>query len=174
VDYQVIGERAYSAADQLELLTVAVCSLIEGRNEVFPLRTEGLLGPDSPPPARSGTARLRWPAFRDAALDVRGYLQTERRVPARVFIGAEAVSPTDFLMGLARVYERYLKDGRLPVQEGVELGQNVELSPERCVAKDTPELFGGWVIHKEGFRAPRILEVARQQTWTLKPALRKP
>ena len=174
VDYQVIGERAYSAADQFELLTVAVCRLIEGRNEVFPLSAEGLLGPDSPPPARSGTARLRWPAFRDAALDVRGYLQTERRVPARVFIGAEAVSPTDFLMGLARVYERYLKDGRLPVQEGVELGQNVELSPERCVAKDTPELFGGWVIHKEGFRAPRILEVARQQTWTLKPALRKP
>ena len=95
-------------------------------------------------------------------------------MPARVFIGADAVSPLDFLMGVARVYEHSLKDGTLPIQEGVELGRNVELSPERCVAKDTPELFGGWIIHKEGFRAPRILEVARQQTWTLKPALRKP
>jgi hypothetical protein len=34
-------------------------------------------------------------------------------------------------------------------------------------------LFGGWIIHKEGFRAPKILEVARQQTWTLKPAIRR-
>jgi hypothetical protein len=174
VDYQVIGERAYSAADQFELLTVAVSSLIEGQKLRFPLGAGSLLGPDSPPPTRPGPARLRWSAFRDATLDVRGYLQTERRVPARVFIGADAVSPLDFLMGVARVYEHSLKDGTLPIQEGVELGRNVELSPERCVAKDTPELFGSWIIHKEGFRAPRILEVARQQTWTLKPALRKP
>ena len=174
VDFQVIGGRAYSAADQFELLTVAVSRLIEGKKLRFPLRAEGLLGPDSPPPALPGPARLRWPAFRDAALDVRDYLQTERRVPARVFIGADPVSPTDFLVGLARAYAHYSKDGQLPVPEGVELSRNVELSPERCVAKDTPELFGGWIIHKEGFRAPRILEVARLQAWTLKPALRKP
>ena len=31
-------------------------------------------------------------------------------------------------------------------------------------------LFGGWVIHEEGFRAPRIVEQARLQAWTLKPA----
>ena len=33
------------------------------------------------------------------------------------------------------------------------------------------ELFGGWVIHKEGFRAPKIQDVARLQAWSLKPAL---
>jgi hypothetical protein len=173
VDFQVIGERTYSAADQFDLLTVAVSSLIEGKSARFPLRVESLLGPESPPPTPPGPARLQWPAFRDATLEVRDYLQTERRVPARVFIGADAVAPTDFLVGLARAYQHYLKEGKLPVEEGVELGRNVELSPERHVAKDTPGLFGGWVIHKEGFCAPRILEVARQQTWTLKPALRK-
>jgi hypothetical protein len=95
-------------------------------------------------------------------------------VPARVFIGADAVSPADFLVGLARVYTRYTGSGSLPVQEGVELGRNVALAPARYVAQDTPDLFGGWIIHKEGFRAPGLLEVARQQTWTLKPAIRHP
>jgi hypothetical protein len=28
------------------------------------------------------------------------------------------------------------------------------------------------VIHREGFRAPKVLEVARWQAWTLKPAVR--
>jgi hypothetical protein len=32
-------------------------------------------------------------------------------------------------------------------------------------------LFGDWIIHKEGFRAPKVLEQARLQAWTLKPAL---
>jgi hypothetical protein len=44
---------------------------------------------------------------------------------------------------------------------------------ERYVATDTPELFGGWVIHKAGFRAPKVMEMARLQAWTLKPAIRK-
>ena len=45
--------------------------------------------------------------------------------------------------------------------------------PEQHIAKDTPQLFGDWIIHKEGFRAPKLLELARLQAWTLKPALRK-
>jgi len=61
----------------------------------------------------------------------------------------------------------------LPLQEGVMIGKNLELLPARRVAKDTPGLFGGWIIHKEGFRAPKILEIARLQAWTLKPAMPK-
>ncbi|PYI82324.1 MAG: hypothetical protein DME26_18070 [Verrucomicrobia bacterium] len=172
-NYQVIGDRAYSAADQFEVLTAAIGSLIEGKKLRFPIRIEGLLGPDGAPPAAQELERLRWPAFRDAVLDVRDYIKTERRVPARVFIGPDAVPPVDFLAGLAAAYEHYRKNGVLPLQEGVTLGKNVELLPIRYIAKDTPGLFGGWVIHKEGFRAPKILEVARQQAWTLKPAIRK-
>jgi hypothetical protein len=54
----------------------------------------------------------------------------------------------------------------------VPLESNPEVLPARQVAADTPDLFGGWIIHQEGFRAPKILELARLQAWTLKPALR--
>jgi hypothetical protein len=74
---------------------------------------------------------------------------------------------------LAAVYDFHRQNGKLPTGEGVTLGRNLELRPARHIAEDKPGLFGGWVIHKEGFRAPKLLEIARLQAWTLKPAIRK-
>jgi hypothetical protein len=99
------------------------------------------------------------------------FLDTQRRVPSRVFVGADPVSPADFLIALAAAYESFRSNGKLPLNEGVSLGNEPEVLPERHVAPDTAELFGDWIIHKEGFRAPRILDQARLQAWTLKPAL---
>ena len=173
VDFQRIGRKAFSPADQFELLTLAVGQHIDGKKPEFPITAHGLLGPDNPPPAVTNEQHLGWPAFRAAALDVRGFIQTQRRVPARVFIGAEAVAPADFLTALASAYDSLSKGGTFPQAGEIPLGANTEVLPARHIAKDTPNLFGGWVIHKEGFRAPKVLEVARLQAWTLKPAVRK-
>jgi len=172
VDFQVIDSRSYSAGDQFELLTTAVARLIASEQLAFPLRAKGLLGPDSAPPTGGDSARITWPAFRDTVHDVESFIETERRVPARVFIGADAVPPADFLKALAAAYDFRRKSGRLPLEQGVELGRHLELLPAHHVAEDTPGLFGGWIIHREGFRAPKIVEQARLQAWTLKPAIR--
>jgi hypothetical protein len=172
LDFQVIGERAYSVADQFELVALAAGELIDGKRPVFPAKAKGLLGPASPPPASPQISHLDWFAFRDATRDVIGFLKANQRVPSRVFIGADAVAPADFLAGLASACDYQRNHGTLPLQEGVTIGTNLELLPARRIAKDTPGLFGGWIIHKEGFRAPKILEVARLQAWTLKPAMR--
>jgi hypothetical protein len=174
IDFQVIGTHAYSVADQFEVLTRAVAALSAGEKLQFPLQSKGLLGPDSPPPAPFQRTHLAWPAFRDTTRDVLDFLQTQRRVPSRVFVGADPVAPADFLIALAAAYESYRSHGRLPLDEGVALGNKPEVLPERHIAADTPELFGDWIIHKEGFRAPRILQQARLQAWTLKPALPRP
>jgi hypothetical protein len=172
LDFLVLGRRAYSVADQFEVLALAVGQLSAGRQLSFPLRPGGLLGPESPPPPPCGERPLPWTAFRDTTRDVLDFIRTQRRVPSRVFIGADAVAPADFLLALAAAYDGYLKSGRLPLEGGLALGRNPELLPARHVAADTPGLFGGWIIHKEGFRAPKILEMARLQAWTLKPAIR--
>jgi hypothetical protein len=173
IDFQLIGRRAYSVADQFEVLTRAVARLSAGEKLEFPLPCKGLFGPESPPPPASQNLRLAWPAFRDTTRDVLDFVETQRRMPARVFVGADAVPPAEFLIGLAAAYQSYEKNGRLPLEEGLALGGNPEVLPARHVAADTPELFGDWIIHKEGFRAPKILEQARLQAWTLKPALPK-
>jgi hypothetical protein len=51
------------------------------------------------------------------------------------------------------------------------LGRHIIILPERHVAADTHGLFGDWIIHKEGFRAPKVMALARLQAWTLKPAI---
>jgi hypothetical protein len=172
-DFIVVDGKAFSLADQFEVLAGAVWQLIKSKELSFPLAVQGVLGPDSVAPPSRANVNTSWPAFRDAARDVQDYLQVHRRVPPRVFIGADAVPPADFMAGLAGVVRHYFQAGTLPLSEGVTLGQDVEVLPARRVAVDTPELFGGWVIHSAGFRAPKILEVARLQAWTLKPAIRK-
>lgn len=171
VDYQLLPGKAVSPADQMELLVGVVGDLIDGKTVRYPRAARGVLGPDAAPPASSPVeGTIAWPAFRDAALDVRNYLRTQGRVPARVFIGADGVAPADFLAGLAAAYCQHHQTGKLPVA-GVRLGKNLAVLPERHVAKDPAGLFG-WVIHKPGFRPVRILDVAGLQAWTFKPAVR--
>jgi len=172
LDFRIIDDRAFSLADQFELLAAAVGMLAKNEVPQFPLAAKGLLGPEAAPPT-SKKMHVAWPAFRDASCDVLEFVQIRHSVPARVFIGADAVSPGDFLVALAGVWLHQRQKGSLPLAEGVELGAGLEFPAASRVAEDTPGLFGGWVIHKEGFRAPQLLELARLQTWTIKPALRK-
>jgi hypothetical protein len=173
LDFQIVGNQAFSVADQFELLTLAVGGLIDGHPPGFPLIAKGCFGPDSAPPASPGAPPPSWPAFRDATLAVREFVRNEQRIPARVFIGVDAAPPLEFLVALAGAYDSYRQHGSFPPTEGVRWGTAGELLPARHIALDTPDLFGGWVIHREGFRAPKLLEVARLQAWTLKPALRQ-
>src|SRR6185436_323573 len=143
LDYQVIGGKAFSVADQFELFTIAVSQLIENKTIKFPVTTKGLFGPDSAPPSASAKQPITWLAFRDTTLDLRDFVQTQGRVPARVFVGPDAVPPADFLFALASVYENFRANKKLPAGESVALGNNVALRPERHIAKDTPNLFGG-------------------------------
>lgn len=175
IDYQTIGKKSFSPAEQFVLLTLAITDIIDGKKapgDSFAM-IPGLLGPDAVPPVGPPPELrepIRWTAMRDAAIDVRDYLRTQHRIPARVFIGQEAIAPADFLPALAAVYVGYQENRRFP--ETVALGSNVELLTARHVAKDLPGLFGGWIIHKANFRAPKVMEVARLQAWTLKPATR--
>jgi hypothetical protein len=126
--------------------------------------------------AETGAARaareLTWPAMRDAVADAAAALAGDKRIPSRVFVGAQAVAPADFLrataavaLAIARAAEGEPEfPGRVTVPAGTQVGT------ERFIAGDTPDLFGGWIIHPEGFRAPHILALARLQAWTLKPA----
>jgi hypothetical protein len=164
IDFVIMGRKAFSPADQFEIL-----AMFEEAGGTFECR--GLMGPDGAGPNAAEQARtLEWGAYRDALMDVRDFIKKEKRVPARVFVGPDAVRPEDFVVGMARAYHARKESGKWPGE--VTLGQNVELLTANRVAKDSPGIFGGWVIHKENFRAPKILEVARWQAWTLKPAMR--
>jgi hypothetical protein len=134
----------YSAADQLLALLGLDARYVDG------------------PVARGQTvvdrASLSRVLFDRAKLDAIGYIEAHKRLPHTIWAGAQRLSLPDFAATLAH------DDGGAEVQ--VRKG---EASFERFVAADTDKNYG-WVIHPKGFTAPELLEQARLQAWTLKPA----
>lgn len=173
LDYERIGNAWFSVADQFELLALALDGLAEGSPLRFPVRATGVMGPDSRSPASASPGTLPPSAFWDAVRDAAGFVRVEHRVPSRVFVGAEGVAPADFLAAMAAAWLEIKREGGRGGLVRVSLPREVRILAEDRIARDTPELFGGWVIHKPGFRAPRLMELARLQSWSLKPALRE-
>ncbi len=164
--------RALSPADQFALITSFLADAIDTGALASRVDVPQLIGPADPPP-QSGAADLPWAAFRDAAIEAAREMRTHGHVPARVFVGATPVPPADFLRAGATVVSAMLASDASAAAvfpKRVALPTGTRVATERFVAEDSPELFGGWVIHPAGFRAPRLVEHARLQAWTLKPA----
>jgi hypothetical protein len=173
IDARVDGGRSLSPADQFVALVQFLCAVPERRSVPDRVDVPSVFGPGSPPPATEA-GELAWPALRDALLDVRGQLRELRQVPACVFAGSRKIAPADFLVACARAASAMLASrGDSPFPASIVVPSGTTIATERHVAADTPGLYGGWVIHPEGFRAPRIVEQTRLQAWTLKPAMPK-
>jgi hypothetical protein len=99
------------------------------------------------------------PLFEAATQDVRSFIQTNKRLPGQVFIGSETLSLADFAATLAG---HVLSPGPVQVAQG-------RLEFERYFATDAARAFS-WAIHPKGFAPVELLDLARLQGWTLKPA----
>jgi hypothetical protein len=167
VNFITNGNISYSPSDQFELCVQALASALDEKRGRGPFKVTPLLGPDMLPPLTERT-ELTWAEFETAVLDTQEFTEYHAQVPSRVFAGAAKIAPADFLIAMASV----LADPENAARKSglVKIPQGTVLATEILVAKDTPRLFGGWVIHRENFQAPKILELARLQAWTLKPA----
>jgi hypothetical protein len=101
--------------------------------------------------------------------DTADFSRTFHRVPDEVWIGSESLSPADYLATLAGAMEDVIASGKAPAEVTRRDGR---FTADRYVAEDSTALWG-WVIFPEGFHAPQIMELARLQAWTLKPAVRQ-
>lgn len=176
IDILTVDGLTFSPADQFELITAAASARFTGHGPASNqhLMAKGLFGPDGPSPEKNPLAadQLAWTAVRDTLADVRDYVEKNGRVPPRVFIGPDPISPTDFLATLASWYDVDARSDKIGPEGSVRLIRDVPLATVSHIAKDTPNLFGAWVIHRANYRAPHVMEVARWQAWTLKPATR--
>ncbi len=136
---------ALSAAEMLEILL--------GMEPVF------VEGPSSRAVSNYHLASVPRPAFERAKADASDFIHVNHRLPADVWIGSEKLSLADFVATLANDAGG---TSAVPVRKG-----NLEL--EKYVSTDARGSFQ-WPIHPEGFSAPELLELARLQAWTLKPA----
>jgi len=167
VNYQKHEDYTLSASEVFSLLNQYVAESSAGR------LPKSIVLESTPNGPSDVVAPLKQPVSTDAsqftrtALDVADFLKKQGRIPSSVWLGSVAVPPEVFLQGLAQA--------TLDLVEGRPVRDNIMLSPARLaaadyVAADDPVLWG-WVIFPPGFRAPAMMELAKRQAWTLKPAL---
>ena len=149
------GERRwYSPADQFALFAEAVGQLIDGKAIDHPLPARALFGPDGAARIPRGEPRpllVRLPRRRDRRPRPRPHAGPR---PRGVFIGPDPVPPADFLVAwrVRTASTRALGSCR---RTGRSVWVRTSNCSPRLVAKDTPNLFGAWVIHRPGFRGRR-------------------
>lgn len=124
-------------------------------------------GPSQRGTPLAGEVTADWSQVTRTAADVADLVRKERRVPSTVWLGSTGVPPESYLSGIAPVVASLIAGKAAPEQVTF---APASLAAAKHVADDGPNLWG-WVIFPPGFRAPLMMELAKRQAWTLKPAL---
>lgn len=171
IGFQQLDGMALSAADEFWLLNEAMLAVLNGVPPKVKLQV--LDGPAHEFRLGAGSVRptnVSWQAWAAAVRDTAEFCRTQQRIPDAIWIGANNISPQDYLATLGALVEASLSAPQPPVQVSLKEGR---FTATRYIAEDSTKLWG-WVIFPEGFHAPKLMELARLQAWTLKPALLTP
>ena len=169
ITFQRLDGYTLSAADVFGLLTDATAAFADRNALPASTKVTALDGPTrvfTPSIGGTRSSSFRWTAFARAVRDTADYCRTFHRLPDEVWIGAESLSPADYLATLAGTFEDAIAAGRSPADV---IRREGRYTAGGHVAEDSLRLWS-WPIFPEGFHAPRIMELARLQAWTLKPA----
>ncbi len=101
----------------------------------------------------------RW-AFEKTKADTLDFIAKSGRLPAPVLVGNDTLSLADFAATL-------VNDKGTSAMVTIHKG---DLAFEKRIATDAGKAYN-WVIHTKGYAPEELLELARLQSWTLKPAL---
>lgn len=159
--FQRRGDHALSAAEVFALLCAFAAR--GGRGPVT--LEDSPLGPTGEVPPLAAPVRAAPHDFARAVEEADGYVRRHGRLPSTVWLGSAGVPPEAFLRALAARVGGPAADGPVEVSPA-------RLGCARYVAEDDPKIWG-WLF-PPGFRAPRLMDLARRQSWTLKPAIADP
>ena len=106
----------------------------------------------------AGATIPRW-LFEKSKADAASYVSAHQRLPSEVFVGSDTLSLPDFAATLA---------GATASNESISV-MHGHIEFEKYFSTDASGAFK-WPIHPKNFAAPELLELARLQGWTLKPA----
>jgi peptidoglycan/xylan/chitin deacetylase (PgdA/CDA1 family) len=172
ISFQKIGDIYLSAAEVFSLLTKTVAAQW-AEKPPKPEKPQPLLGPSRPFSPSIPGKKIEIVTDREfvmAVFDVAKYCEGHRRIPAEIKIGAASISPEDYLATLGAFVQR-LAEPNTSLSAPVQILRG-NFTADKYVANDDPKIFN-WVIHPEGFHAPKMMGLAKLQAWTLKPAVMK-
>lgn len=165
LSYVALDGRIVSAAEGLLALS-NYAAAFETDHKTEEIKLEFAYGPASAPQRFVTEGAFSWDAIRQAARELLDTAYATQQLPSIIWVAGQPVRPEDFAVTLASLISAERYSGSLPLRQG-------ELDSKKYVADDSPGLWG-WVIFPKGFNAPHMMEIAKLQSWTIKPAtLRK-
>ncbi len=166
--FQRHGDYALSAAEVLATLSRYVAEHAAGRESPAVEYPGSPLGSSSPEVTLDHPVTTESEQFLRTTADVADSIRVNGRIPPAVWLGSQAVPPSAYLRSLALVAQAMV-DGK-PLPETLEV-KPAKLASTKYVADDDVSLWK-WVIFPPGFHAPGVMELAKREAWTLKPAIR--
>ncbi len=167
VTFQIHPDYTLSASEVFALLNQFVAEVAGGKPS-GPLRVSGTpYGPGSEPVGLREEFEVPWNQFSRTTLDVADYLEKNQQVPDVVWLGSRGIPPESYLVALSQVARKLVLEGEPPDSVKV---VPASLAAAKYVADNSPALWD-WVIFPPGFHAPLIMNLAKLQAWTLKPAM---
>jgi len=161
VTFQERGGYALSAAEVFFLLNARMA----GHRQVR--LTQSPLGPTSRVAPLEKAVKSDMNQLHRTAADVDDYIKKHGRLPGTVWLGSTGVPPEAYLKALAKA--------AIPTLQGLETPEEFMVEPAKLdaakhVSGDDPKLWG-WVIFPPGMKAPEMMDLAKRQAWSLKPAM---
>ncbi len=164
--FQVLGDRSVSAGEAMCLLSAALLSWAEERELDVADIPRLTAGPTERIESTVEGGMLSSKALLGACRSVLEAVAEAGAVPNAVPVTEGVLSPADFLATIAAAVVSASEEGKVGERAEVRRG---ELTAEGYV--DAHEMCWQWRIFPEGFTAWNLVELARLQCWTLKPAL---
>jgi hypothetical protein len=165
LDFQDRGTYTLSPA---EIMTLLVASMASPDKNAGLLLPPTVYGPSMPAPPLGESFEAPWSQFERSVQDLYSFIQRNHQIPNAVWLGSKPVPPDSFCVAMAKVVSSTLDGGGPP--EKVTIAP-AHLATEKYVASDSPQLWS-WPIFPPGFHSEHLMELARLQAWTLKPAKR--
>ena len=117
-------------------------------------------------PSLKGEIRVELGDFVRRCEEVNKYIVRHNRIPGRIRVNGVEVGPGSLARAMAKCV-LLLREGRSEGEIRIEEGDDFP-GIERELA--LPHYEGSW-LYSEGFKGERIIELARLQSWSAKPAL---
>ena len=117
-------------------------------------------------PSFKGEIRVGLGDFLRKCEEVNRYIVRHNRIPGMIRVNGVEVGPGSFARAMAKCV-LLLREGRSEGEIIIEEGDDFPVIEREL----TPPHYEGTWLYSEGFKGERIIELARLQSWSAKPAL---
>ena len=140
-----------------------------GETKALPtLPSQTILGPTSLVKPVNSSIETDISQIRRTCMDVQNYLSKHSKIPSAIWLGSQSIDPASYLAGIIKL----LDQGESALASDKFQFQPAYMEDESCIEKDETKLWK-WVIFPPGFKPTEMMQLAKQQAWTLKPAIAK-